>query len=441
MKISNWGNYPTVEARIKSFRGTADLKAVFAEFPDLISRGLGRSYGDASLAERVLNTLRSNRLLAFDQERGIIRCESGTSLSEILEVIVPTGWFLPVTPGTKYVTVGGAISADVHGKNHHREGTFTDHVVSMEVALTDGSVSACSPETNRDLFHAVCGGMGLAGIILDATFSLKRIETAYIRQETLKANNLDEVMDQFEEHKGYTYSVAWIDCLAAGGTSGRSILMLGEHARGEELGGRSASCPLRPEGKRKLNVPFMFPSFVINRLSAGAFNFLYYHKLPGLRRSELIDYDSFFYPLDAIHNWNRIYGSRGFMQYQCVFPRDMSRKALKILLEKIKRSGEAPFLAVLKLFGKRNSNVLSFPMEGYTLAVDFPITSPLFKFLEELDQVVLDHGGRLYLAKDARMTEGMFKKSYENAVKFREVKYRFDPANRLRSLQSGRLGI
>jgi len=180
---------------------------------------------------------------------------------------------------------------------------------------------------------------------------------------------------------------------------------------------------------------------VINRLSAGAFNFLYYHKLPGLRRSELIDYDSFFYPLDAIHNWNRIYGSRGFMQYQCVFPRDMSRKALKILLEKIKRSGEAPFLAVLKLFGKRNSNVLSFPMEGYTLAVDFPITSPLFKFLEELDQVVLDHGGRLYLAKDARMTEGMFKKSYENAVKFREVKYRFDPANRLRSLQSGRLGI
>lgn len=430
-----------MEAKTKSFRGADDLKSVFAEFPDLISRGLGRSYGDASLAERIITTLRSNRMLVFDQEKGIIRCESGTSLSDILEVIVPKGWFLPVTPGTKYVTVGGAIAADVHGKNHHMEGTFTDHVVSMDVALADGSICTCSRETNSDLFHAVCGGMGLTGVILNATFSLKKIETAYIRQDTLKAHNLDEVMDMFEENRGYTYSVAWIDCLAAGVRSGRSIVMLGEHARREEIGGKAASSPLRPVEKRKLNVPFSFPSFALNRLSVSAFNFLYYNKSHGLQRRDIIDYDSFFYPLDAIHNWNRIYGRRGFTQYQCVFPKDMSRKALKILLEKINESGVVPFLAVLKLFGKRNNNVLSFPMEGYTLAVDFPITSPLFKFLEELDQVVLAHGGRLYLAKDARMSEGMFKKSYEDAGKFRELKHRFDPANKFRSLQSGRLGI
>ncbi len=441
MKISNWGNYPTVEAKIKTFRRAADLKAVFVEFPDLIPRGMGRSYGDASLAERVLTTLRFNRMLSFDQDRGVIRCEAGTSLSEILEIIVPKGWFLSVTPGTKYVTVGGAIAADVHGKNHHREGTFTDYVVSMDIALADGSVCTCSRETNEDLFHAVCGGMGLAGIILNATFLLKRIETAFIKQETMKARNLDEVINMFDDHKAYTYSVAWIDCLAGGGNSGRSILMLGEHARAEEIGGKGASDALRPAEKRKLNVPFRFPSFVLNRRSARAFNLLYYHKLPGARRRDFIDYDSFFFPLDIIQNWNRIYGRRGFTQYQCVFPRDVSRKALKILLDKIKGSGEGPFLTVLKLFGKRNSNVLSFPMEGYTLAVDFPMTSTLLKFLEGLDKVVLDHGGRLYLAKDARMSEDMFKKSYENAETFREVKYNFDPANRFRSLQSERLGI
>jgi decaprenylphospho-beta-D-ribofuranose 2-oxidase len=442
MNIGNWGNYPRIDAKIKGFRTTRDLREDLQKFENLISRGMGRCYGDSSLWQRIVSTLKFNRILAFDEGQGIMRCEAGTTLEEVLDIAVPCGWFLPVTPGTKHVTLGGVIASDAHGKNHHKEGALSDHVLSIEVMLSNGDIVACSRRERRDLFTVVCGGMGLIGVVLNATFRLKRIETAYIKQTTVKAANLDEVMDLFDQYARVTYSVAWIDCLANGKRSGRSIFMMGEHAGTEDLKGLNVpKNPLEMKNKTRLNVPFQFPSFILNRSSANAFNRLYYLKSSRAAGYSVVDYNTFFYPLDAIHHWNRIYGSRGFIQYQCVLPMDVSKKALKIILDKISNSGEGPFLAVLKLFGKGNDNLLSFPMEGYTLALDFPLTRTLFHFLNELDKVVLEHAGRLYLAKDARMTGDMFRRSYGNAKRFIRLKHQIDEANKFKSLQSQRLEI
>jgi decaprenylphospho-beta-D-ribofuranose 2-oxidase len=441
MKLSNWGNYPHIDCRMKAFRNMDGLREIFDEFPALISRGLGRCYGDSSLWQSIVSTLKFNRVLAFDESMGIMRCQAGVSLGEVLEISVPRGWFLPVTPGTKHVTVGGAIASDVHGKNHHKEGTFSDHLISIDVVLQNGQVLTCSHSENSELFNVVCGGMGLTCLILSAAFRLKKIETAYISQKTIRAGGLDEIMDLFEECESATYSVAWIDCLSAGKNLGRSILILGEHAEKDDIKGMQFSgAPLGIKTKKRLNVPFRFPSFVLNRVSAKAFNALYFHasKSSG---SSIIGYDSFFYPLDAIENWNRIYGTRGFTQYQFVLPKDESKRGLRRILEKIHSGGEGVFLAVLKLFGSGNDNLLSFPMKGYTLALDFPITPALFGLFGQLDKIVLEFGGRLYLAKDARMNGEMFRKSYEKAARFIELKYQFDGPKKFRSLQSDRLEI
>jgi len=441
MNIANWGKYPTIDARIRGFRTVGDLKDSFQDAATLIARGLGRCYGDSSLWPTIVSTLKFNRILAFDAGEGIMRCEAGTSLEEVLDVAVPCGWFLPVTPGTKHVTLGGAIASDVHGKNHHKEGAFSDHVLSMEVMLHDGEIIACSQRERQDLFTAVCGGMGLLGVILNATFRLKKIETAYIMQRTIRAADLDEVMDLFEQYADATYSVAWIDCIAKEKKLGRSVFMLGEHALRKDLeGSQCAERPLEISLRKRLNIPSPFPSFVLNRFSAKAFNFVYFQRAK-TERSAAADFDTFFYPLDAIGHWNRIYGSKGFTQYQCVMPRDTSKQGLRSLLNIISWGNEVPFLAVLKLFGKGNGNLLSFPMEGYTLALDFPITPTLFGFLDSLDKIVLDYGGRLYLAKDARMSGEMFRRSYGNAARFIDLKHQLDGSDKFRSLQSERLEI
>jgi len=442
MRVSNWGNYPSIDARMACFGETRGLVHILEEFKDMISRGLGRSYGDSSLSERIISTLRFNRMLAFDKKEGIFTCESGTSLREILDVIVPAGWFLPVTPGTKHVTIGGAIASDVHGKNHHLEGSFSDHILSMEVMLSSGEIVTVTRENQGSLFRAICGGMGLIGVILRATLKLKKIETAYIRQTVIKARSLEEILELFECHGDAMYSVAWIDCLSQGENTGRSILMIGHHAPVDEIRGSGIDNePFRLKGKRKIKVPFFLPGFVLNGLSAKIFNSFYYSRHQQKADTLLVDYDSFFYPLDTIECWNRVYGSRGFIQYQCVLPSDASRKGLIRMLHEIGRSGEGVFLAVLKLFGRGNDNFLSFPMEGYTLAMDFPVTSGLFALLDKLDEIVLEFGGKVYLAKDARMGERMFMNSYRSADEFMTVKEKFDPQGRFRSLQSNRIGI
>ncbi len=439
--VGNWGRYPLAPARVYSFEAVEEARALLGQLDSAIARGSGRCYGDSALADTIISTLRHNKFLAFDDQTGQIRCQAGVTLAEVLDVIVPRGWFLPVTPGTKFITVGGAIASDVHGKNQHKEGTFCEHVVEMELMLSDGAVVSCSRKNNTGLFWSACGGMGLTGLILNATFRLRPIETAYIRQETIRARNLDELMDLFEVSDNWTHSMAWIDCLAQGRAMGRGILMRGEHARVEELTTKAQRRqPLSIKPKIKINVPFDLPDFALNPFTVRAFNFLYYHRHPDRPVRSIIDYDTFFYPLDAITHWNRIYGPRGFTQYQFILPRAGGRAGLAGLLGAIANSGAGSFLAVLKLYGPQQG-YLPFAMEGYSLALDFPITAGLFKLLDELDKLVLAYGGRLYLTKDARMSREVFRAGYPRAEAFIEKVRQFNPGLKFRSRQSDRIGL
>lgn len=443
MKISNWGNYPVADAELISFDSADELKEKLARTGGaVIPRGNGRCYGDSALAPHIISTLRFNKIISFNEQTAELCCQSGMLLSDILEVFAPRGWFLPVTPGTKLITVGGAIASDVHGKSHHVTGSFCDCVVSMELLLPSGEIKRCSKTENPELFNLTRGGMGLTGTILTATFRLMPIETGYMRERMVKARNLDEIMDLFESSKDWTYSVAWIDCLATGDLLGRSIMMLGEHAKRSELRKPAHMAdPLRPKGLPQLDVPFMFPNFALNKLTMQAFNFAYYHKMLKQELTHITDYNTFFYPLDAVDNWNRIYGKRGFTQYQFVLPRAAGREGLREILTRIAQSGMGSFLAVLKLFG-RQDDFISFPMEGYTLALDFPIRRGLFEFFGELDRMVADYGGRLYLTKDVRMEREMFFKTYRNAEAFKEaVAMLGEGGTRYASLQSNRTGV
>jgi decaprenylphospho-beta-D-ribofuranose 2-oxidase len=329
------------------------------------------------------------------------------------------------------------IAADVHGKNHHGAGSFGDHVESLQLALADGRTLRCGPDENPELFAATRGGMGLTGIILSAIFRLIPIETVFIRQETHRARNLHEAMERFEQSQHWTYSVAWIDCLAQDDSLGRSLIYLGEHARRDELP-PSLNAGLDAIVRRNRRVPFDLPGFALNRWTVRAFNEIYYRRgRPGV---SFVDYDTYFYPLDTILEWNRIYGRAGFVQYQCVLPKAASAPGMTALLERIARSGMGSFLGVLKLFG-RQDGLLSFPMEGYTLALDFRADAPTFSLLIELDAIVADHGGRLYLAKDARGGPDLLRRGYPRLAEFSAVRATFDPAGKFSSLQSQRLGL
>src|SRR6476469_2620438 len=319
-QIANWGNYPIIETEEISFAFEDQLKSTIPGKNNWIARGNGRCYGDASLGKTTFNTLKYDKILSFNIEKGIIECQSGVTLDQVLEVIVPKGWFLPVTPGTKYITVGGAVASDVHGKNHHVDGSFSAHVLEMDVLLSSGETLTCSTTQYPDLFWATCGGMGLTGIITRVKFDLKKIETSYIRQKQIKAENLDEVLNLFDEYKHYTYSVAWIDCLKKGKNFGRSILMLGEHAVMQDLDAKQKTEPLKVPAKKQISFPFNLPSFVLNQFTVKAFNFLFYAKNLKKEINNVVSYEPFFYPLDAVLHWNRGYGKKGFLQYQFVYP-------------------------------------------------------------------------------------------------------------------------
>jgi len=394
--IANWGNYPVMETDEKSFSYAEQLADVLLQADGIIARGNGRCYGDASLEKNTVSTLRFDKILSFDPVKGYFECQSGITLDKVLEVIVPKGWFLPVTPGTKFITIGGAVASDVHGKNHHVDGSFSAHVLEMDVVIASGEVITCSRDLNNDLFWATCGGMGLTGVISRVKFDLKKIETSFIKQKQLKAENLDEVLQLFDQYKHYTYSVAWIDCLKKGKDFGRSILMLGEHAELEDLDENRKKAPLQLPKKKQITFPFNLPSFVLNQFTVKAFNFLYYGKNFKKEINNIVSYEPFFYPLDAILHWNRGYGKKGFVQYQFVLPLQ-SRQGLIEILRKISDQGLGSFLAVLKVFGPQD-DLISFPKEGYTLALDFPVRNGLFKFLDELDKIVLKYDGRIYLS-------------------------------------------
>lgn len=432
MKLTGWGRFPIIQARGRSFNNHQALADYLKSAEDCIAHGMGRSYGDSALNDRVIFTRRFNKILGFDPQTGTMVCESGVSLAEIIDAFLPRGWFLGVVPGTKFISVGGAIASDVHGKNHHQVGCFSEHVLALDLMLPQGEVVRCSRQENTSLFHATCGGMGLTGVILRAKLSLKPIQSSYIRETIIPGPNLEEVINLFEENRSAAYSVAWIDCLAKNERQGRSVVMLGEPAEAGTL--------ILPPPKTR-TVPLGLPGFFLNQYTVSLFNYFYYWLKSNFVAGRLVTLEEFFFPLDKIVHWNKLYGRRGFTQYQLVLPKDASLAGLKVILARIAAAGLGSFLAVLKLFGPENANYLSFPLEGYTLALDFKIQNRLFPFLDELDRIVLDHGGRLYLTKDVRMSREVFQKSYPRWEQFAQIREQYHLNQKFNSLQSKRLGV
>ena len=437
--ISGWGRYPVQSCELERPERYADLRPTT---DTLIARGQGRSYGDASLNEngRVLLTERIDRMLELDVKKGILKAEAGATLADILPVIVKQGWFLPVTPGTKFVSLGGCVAADVHGKNHHHDGSFGAHVLSIILLLADGNYKTCSATENSDIFWATVGGMGLTGIIAEVTLKLISISTSKMIVQHHAADNLKQLFQILQDPAlDDQYSVAWIDCLASGSQLGRGIAMFGHHASNSEY---ASATPLANKAKRSLTLPFNFPSWVLNPLSISLFNKLYYKMQAKKKARFLTDYDSYFYPLDSLGHWNRMYGKRGFVQYQCVIPDATAFEGMTALLKELSGSRRSSFLAVLKRFGEQGKGTLSFPMLGYTLALDLPIRDKgLFSLLDKLDHIVLQHGGRIYLAKDARLSAESFQIMYPRYAEWLNIKSAIDPKNRFSSSLSRRLNI
>ena len=440
MEMSGWGRFPVADCAVSRPRDEQALRALVLS-SRCIARGNGRAYGDSALNRALtIDMTGFDRMIAFDAESGVLTVEAGVLLSDIIAAFLPRGWFPSVTPGTKFVSVGGMIAADVHGKNHHRDGAFGAFVEWIDLMTADGSILRCSRQENADLLAFTLGGMGLTGVILRAAIRLTPVESGWIRQRTLVAENLDAAIELFERSADWTYSVAWIDCLAQGAALGRSLIMLGEHARRDELDPACRAAPFAVAERRKRRVPFDAPGFSLNRFSVRAFNALYYAKGRRGAGDSLIDWDSYFYPLDAILDWNRIYGRRGFAQFQCVLPLERSREGMRALLEAISAAGQGSFLAVLKRMGAQESR-FSFPMEGYTLALDFPVSEKSLALMRRLDAIAVEHGGRFYLAKDSRMNASVLDAADPRVAAFRRMRAETAASARFTSLQSDRLGL
>ena len=440
--VSGWGRYPTVETEIVTPRTLEAARRLTAEGEGVVARGNGRAYGDAAIGvSRTIAMKALNRVCAFDVETGLLTVEAGALLSDLIVAFLPHGFFPAVVPGTRYVTVGGAIAADVHGKNHHRDGGFGDHVESLILTTAGGEMIRASRSEHSDLFFATIGGLGLTGTIIEATLRLKRVETGWIRQRTIVAPGLAAAMAALDEGDTATYAVAWIDCMAKGPKLGRSLLYLGEHVRRDELDAKAAANLFPALNNELLAVPLDFPALALNHWSVRAFNELYFRL--GARRAGhnvLVRADPYFFPLDRVGAWNRMYGRRGFVQHQCVLPAATATGVLAEMLERIVSRGDASFLAVLKKLGP-SSGILSFPLRGYTLALDFPVRPGLFQFLDELDRLVVSAGGRLYLAKDARQSRATFEAGYPDLPRFRDIRRLVDPTSRIRSRLAERLGM
>lgn len=415
--FESWGKYPKVQQEAQHLNWIFD-KIKFDKNKTYLPFGLGRSYGDSCLNDKgiIIPTRRINRLINFDKQAGILNCEAGISLEEIINFSLPLGWFLPVTPGTKFVTVGGAIANDIHGKNHHLAGNFGNFVKSFVLLRSNGERLECSKEKNIALFNATIGGLGLTGLILSVELQLKSVSGPLIDLETIKFKGLEEFFEiSKDSDKKYEYTVAWLDCVSTGNDFGRGIFMRGNHSI-------KKSDKYHPK-KLPLNVPFNMPNWSLNRLSVSAFNFLYYNKQITKEKKSLVNYNPFFYPLDLVDNWNRIYGRNGLLQFQCVVPKEKNIDKITNILKMVVSSGKASFLAVFKEFGDIKSyGMLSFPRAGSTLCLDFPNTAKTRKLLLELDNLVLEAGGASYPAKDALLPEHSFKTYYPLWDKFREYK-------------------
>ena len=406
-QFESWGRYPRLSAEVRPLFWKEDFPPSHVSSPKMLAVGMGRSYGDVCLLQNgtLLRTPNLDRLISFDAQTGLLRCEAGVTLAEILDFAVPRGWFLPVSPGTKYVTVGGAIANDIHGKNHHVAGTFGLHTPCFELIRSDGTHMVCSASENPDWYAATIGGMGLTGLISWAEVQMRPIVSRRIRYQSTQFVGLEEFV-ALSRASTQEYSVAWIDCVAQGRNFARGIFIQGEH---EENPG-----PLTPLAKPKIALPFDLPAFALNRSSVGAFNTLYYHKQITKQRAGFTDYEPFFYPLDRILQWNRLYGRQGLLQFQCVLPWASDSMGMVQLLKAITASGLGSFLAVIKVFGDVVSpGMMSFPMPGITLALDFPIRREVsFDLLDRLAAITAEFRGRMYPAKDACMSAVHFQQFY-----------------------------
>jgi decaprenylphospho-beta-D-ribofuranose 2-oxidase len=444
--LAGWGRTAPSRGRRVSPLTDADVGSLLDHASDrgAIARGLGRAYGDAAQNSGglVLDTTALSGIRQVDLDTGVVTAGAGTSLDSLMRWLVPRGWFVPVTPGTKFVTVGGAIASDIHGKNHHADGSFCDYVRAITLRTGGGEILTLTPDDTPALFWATAGGMGLTGVILEATFALIPVETGYIRVDEERCRDLDELMARMSEGDDrYRYSVAWIDCLARGRALGRGVLGRGDHARFDEL-----PRTLRPHARRFDPEPLVvapngIPSGLVNNLSIRAFNEVWFRKARKRHEGAIQTLSFFFHPLDMVEEWNRVYGPRGFVQYQFVVP--FGREdTVRYAVEQFSSSHMASFLAVLKRFGHQNDGMLSFPCPGWTLALDIPVGNPeLPRLLDRLDAAVLEAGGRVYLAKDARTRPEHLARMYPRLPEWREVRAKLDPEGIVKSDLARRLGL
>ena len=441
IELSGFGKYPKALCKVTRPPGIFDLTEILKQ-NSIIPRGLGRSYGDASLNDTgiVTESVLMNRFISFDEETGVLRCEAGVTYKDLLDTFVIRGWFPGVTPGTKYVTMGGAIASDVHGKNHHKVGSFSSFVKSFKILTATGEVMECSRTENPDLFWATVGGMGLTGFILECEIQLKKISSPFIYNKAIKLANLDVLFDKIEEYSdSYHYSVAWIDVVAKGSSYGRGILLLGNNAEIDELPEKLKKKSLVKYIEKKIAVPFEIPFNTLNKLTVSLFNAGIYMK--ARNTEDFQHYDKYFYPLDFVLDWNHIYGKSGLVQYQLNVPFDKGKEAIDKVLKKVVSYGGGSFLAVIKKMGAQDG-ILSFPFNGYTLSMDFPVKKGTIEMCRELDKTVLEYGGRTYLTKDSVLDEKTFKQMYSGLwEKWMKIKMKYDPENKFTSNMARRIGL
>jgi decaprenylphospho-beta-D-ribofuranose 2-oxidase len=446
VRLTGWGMTEPTVAQVAEPQSADEVASLVKGTgpAGVIARGLGRSYNNAAQNDggMVISMTPMTHVLSFDSDSGVVCCEAGVSLEQLMVMFLPKGWFVPVSPGTRQVTVGGAIAADVHGKNHHNAGSFAMHVLSFDLLTAGGDVRTVTPASDPALFWGTVGGMGLTGIILRATFQLKRVETARLIVDTVRTADLDETMAYLAStDKDYDYTVAWTDCLAAGGRLGRSVITSGDFAVLSEVRYRDRAEPLAFTPSARFGAPRRVPPGLINRHTVALLNDAWYRKAPRRRTGEIQTIGQFFHPLDGISNWNRVYGPAGFRQYQFVVPHSSS-DTVRVALERVCALRAPSFVTVLKRFGEGDPGLLSFPMPGWTLALDFPARTPwLGQLLGELDDMVLAAGGRLYLAKDSRIPQALMPAMYPRYQEFRRLRAQIDPEGVFTSDLARRLAL
>lgn len=437
--LHGWGNFPVRECQTWRPEKRKDVTAIVQQAPSVLARGMGRSYGDAALQPNgVLSTERLNHFLDFDTTQGTVRAQAGVSLAELMSLSIPKGWFPYTLPGTRYVSLGGAMACNVHGKNHYRHGDFAEHVLSLRLVLPSGEAVECSPTHHADLFWATAGGMGMTGVIESLTMKLKPIRSASLSATTYRVDSLQDMVAAFENYRDISdYMVGWIDHMASGDDIGRGIFEAASHCRPDEGGAPVESFVQHPP---KVNVPFPMPGFLLNRYSMAAYNLMRFKKYSAWRQAEIIDFNTFFHPLDSIGHWYRLYGRAGFFQYQVLFPETGDVVAqMKTFLSAIQRKKLFSYLAVIK-YHRDGKGPMTFPMRGYSIALDFPNTRRVRGVLPQLDRWVSDHGGRVYLAKDAMLTADLFYTMYgQGANNWAQFVRQLDPDRKFTSLMSERL--